>query len=93
MLTVILDSMRQLLGFLSRELSDETRDRTVVRRLARKVDFNIIDIAPTPPLRRVVALDDGVTRRFEVFSGMTMGGLIAAADVPTIATEPQMHPT
>jgi len=74
------------------ELSYEVRDRTGVRRLARKVDFNIINIAPAPTLSWVVALDDGVTRRFEVSWGVTMGRLIAA-DVPTIATEPQMHPT
>ena len=64
-----------------------------MRRLAWKVDFNIVNIAPTPPLRRVVALDDGVARGFEVFSSVTMGGLIAASDVPAIATQAQMHPT
>jgi len=64
-----------------------------VRRLARKGDFNIIDIAPAPAFWRVVTLDDRTTGRFKMSTGVTMGRLIAATDVPAIAAEPQMHPT
>jgi hypothetical protein len=43
-----------------------------VRRLVRKMDFNVIDIAPAPAFRRVVALDDRMTAGFKVSTGVTM---------------------
>lgn len=64
-----------------------------MRRLARQVDLNIVNITPAPALWRVVALDDRMTGRFKVSTGVTIGRLIAATDVPAIAAEPQMHPT
>lgn len=63
-----------------------------MRRLAWKIDFDVIDIAPAPALRRVVALDDGMTARFKVSTGVTMGRLIAATDMPALAAESQVHP-
>lgn len=64
-----------------------------MRGLAWKVDFDVIDIAPAPALRWVVAFDDGMTARFKVSAGVTMGRLIAATDMPALAAELQMHPT
>src|ERR1700721_684722 len=75
-----------------RQLSDEARDRAVVRRLAWKVDFDVINVAPTPTLRRVVALDNRMTARFKVPTGVSMGRLIAATDIPAAAAEPQGDP-
>ena len=74
------------------ELSDEAGDGAVVRRLAWKIDFDVIDVAPAPALRRVVALDNGMTARFKVPTGVSMGRLIAATDMPAVAAEPQVYP-
>ena len=63
-------------------MSDEARDWTVVRRLACQIDFDVIDIAPAPSLRRVVALNNRMTGRFKVLPGMTIGRLVAATDMP-----------
>ena len=63
-----------------------------MRRLAWKIDFDVIDEAPAPALWRVVALDDGMTVRFKVSTGVTIGRLITATDMPALAAEPQVHP-
>jgi hypothetical protein len=76
----------------SSQLSEEARDWAVVRRLAWKIDLDVIDIAPAPALWRVVALDDGMTGRFKVPSRVTMGRLITATDVSAIAAKPQVYP-
>jgi hypothetical protein len=72
--------------------SDEAGDRAVVRRLAWKIDLDVINVAPTPTLRRVVALDNRMTARFKVPTGVSMGRLIAATDMPAAAAEPQVYP-
>lgn len=64
-----------------------------MRRLAWKIDFDVIDIAPAPALRRVVTLDDGMAARLEVSTGVTVGRLIAATDMPALAAESQVYPT
>ena len=64
-----------------------------MRRLARKIDFDVIDITPAPALRRVVAFDDGMTAGFKVSTGVTMGRLIAATDMAALAAKSQMHPS
>ena len=86
-LTACISELCQLAGY-----SDEARDRTVVRRLARQLDFDVIDIAPAPSLGRVVALDDGMTGRFKVPPRMTVGRVVAATDMPATAAKSQMHP-
>ena len=72
--------------------SDEARDWTVVRRLAWQIDFDVIDIAPAPSLRRVVAFNNRMTGRFKVPPGMTIGRVVAATDMPATAAKSQMHP-
>ena len=76
----------------SNQLSDEARDCAVVWRLAWKIDFDVIDIAPAPALGRVVTLDDGMTACFKMSTGVTMGRLIAATDMPAMAAKSQMYP-
>jgi hypothetical protein len=78
--------------FRSNSISNEARDWTVVRRLACQIDFDVIDIAPAPSLRRVVALNNRMTGRFKVLPGMTIGRLVAATDVTATPAKPQMHP-
>ena len=63
-----------------------------MRRLAWKIDFDVVDVAPAPAFRRVVALDDGMTARFKVPTGVSMRRLIAATDMPALAAESQVYP-
>jgi hypothetical protein len=63
-----------------------------VRRLARQIDFDVVDIAPAPSLRRVVTLDNRMTGGFKVPPGMTIGRVVAATDMPATAAKSQMHP-
>ena len=63
-----------------------------MRRLVGKVDFNVVDEAPAPALRRVVALDDGMSAGFKVSAGVTVGRLIATTDMSALAAKPQVHP-
>ena len=64
-----------------------------MRRLVRQIDEIVVDKAPSPTLRRVVAFNDGVSRRVEVLRGMLACGVITAANVPTFPAEPQMNPS
>ena len=48
-----------------------------------KLDENLIDIAPTPTLRWIVALDDRMSARPKMLGGVLAGRLVAATDVPT----------
>src|SRR5579871_1643835 len=69
------------------------RDRAVVRRLAvRQVEQHLVDIAPAPAFRRIVALDDGMAGGMKMLGRVLVGGIIATADVAAAAAEPQMQP-
>src|SRR5580704_11742885 len=76
-----------------RPRSDEARDRAVVRGLAvGKVEHQLVDVAPTPALGRVISLDDRVPGGVEVRRRVTVGGRVAAADMPAGAADPKVHP-
>lgn len=51
-----------------------------------------VNVAPAPVLARLEGLHDGVLGRVEVLGGMLVLGGVTAADMPTLATESQMHP-
>src|SRR4051812_19438968 len=69
------------------------RDRTVMRGLpVRQIEQNFIDIAPAPSLRRIVALDDGMTGGVEMLGGVLVGRIIATADMAAGPADPQMQP-
>src|SRR2546428_9754499 len=75
------------------EGSDVTGDRAEVRRGAvGQVEGHFVDVAPAPPFRRIVALDDGVAARVEVLGGGPVRRVVAAADVAAGPAEPQVHP-
>src|SRR3954468_258254 len=66
------------------------RDRTVVRSLAaRQVEHDFIDVAPAPPLRRIVAFDHRMSGGVEMFGGVPMGRVITAADMAARPADPQ----
>jgi len=67
--------------------------RAVVRRHAvGEVQYDFVDIAPSPSLRRVVAFDDGMSRRMEMLRRMPSLRLVAAPDMSACAADSQMKP-
>jgi hypothetical protein len=61
--------------------SNISRDRPHLRSLIGEIDHDLIHIAPSPTLRRVIALDDRVLGRMEMGRGMAKGRVIATADM------------
>src|SRR2546430_9505482 len=53
---------------------------------------DLVDVAPPPILFRLERLDDRVLRLAEVFGGVFVLRIVAAADVPTREAQTQMHP-
>src|SRR4051812_14584873 len=69
------------------------RDRTVMRGLpVRQIEQDFIDIAPAPSLRRIVALDDGMTGGVEMLGSVLIGRIVTTADVAAGPADPQMQP-
>jgi hypothetical protein len=72
---------------------NEPRDGPVLwRRVAVQIDRNLIDIAPGPAFRRIVALNDWMSGGVKMLARVLAGRLIAAAHVPAVPADPQMHP-
>ena len=57
-----------------------------------KLDECIVDIAPAPTLRRIVTFDDRMPSSMIMLRGVPARRLIAAADMPTSATDPEVDP-
>src|SRR5581483_9883490 len=57
-----------------------------------EVEERLVDIAPAPALRRVVALDDRVLRRVEMLGGVAVRRIVAAADMAAGPAQSEMHP-
>src|SRR5208282_4036249 len=64
--------------------------------LAQKVgtalDFHVVDVAPSPVLSRLERLHDRVVDGTEVLRRVFVFRTVAASDVPTGETQPEMHP-
>src|ERR1700737_1416708 len=58
----------------------------------RQIEQNLIDITPAPTLGRIIALDDRMPRGTEMFGGVLVGRIVAAADMAATAADPQMAP-
>jgi hypothetical protein len=58
----------------------------------REIKANLIDITPSPSLRRIVAFDDRVPGGVKVFVGVPVRRIIAAAHVSTGAAQSQVNP-
>src|SRR3954462_3038612 len=77
----------------SQKRSIVARDRTVMRGLpVRQIEQDFIDIAPAPSLRRIVALDDGMTGGGEMLGSVLIGRIVTTADVAAGPADPQMQP-
>jgi hypothetical protein len=72
---------------------NEPRNGPILRRgVAVQIDPDDIDITPTPTFRRIVALDDRVSGGAKMLPRVLPGGIITAANVTAVPTNPQMHP-
>jgi hypothetical protein len=73
--------------------SNVARDGTILPGNVRsQVNENLIDVAPSPTLRRVIALHDGMLCRVKMLRGVLSRRLVTATDMPAGSTNPQMHP-
>src|SRR5580698_2679343 len=69
------------------------RNRAVVGCLAAgKIEHHFIDVAPSPTLRRIVALDDGMPGRMKVFRRVAVRRVVATSDMSARAADPEMNP-
>src|SRR2546421_7047820 len=64
-----------------------------MRRLAlREIEQHLVDIAPAPAFRRIVAFDDGMAGCMEMRGCVLVRGIVAATDMAAAAADPQMQP-
>ena len=62
------------------------------RHAVGEVKRDFVDMAPSPSLRRVVAFDDGMSRRMKMLRRMPSLRLAAAPDMSACAADSQMKP-
>jgi hypothetical protein len=62
------------------------------RRAIREIEEYFIDKTPTPTLRWVVALDDGMPSGMKMLGGVPPRRLIATPHVSTGSADPQVNP-
>jgi hypothetical protein len=63
------------------------RNWTELRRSAvGEIEKDLVHIAPSPSFRRIVAFDDRVSGRMEMFGGVTIRRVVATADVTACPT-------
>lgn len=62
------------------------------RRAIREIEEYFIDETPTPTLRWVVALDDGMSSGMKMLGGVPPRRLVAAPHVSAGSADPQVNP-
>src|SRR5262245_55397918 len=68
-------------------------DRPLLRRLPfRQVEQHLVDIAPAPAFRRIIAFDHGMAGGVEMRSRMLVGRIVAAADMAAGPADAQVQP-
>lgn len=60
--------------------------------LIREINHDLVDIAPSPPFRRIIAFHYRMLGLVKVLGCVLADRLIAAADVAAFAAETQMEP-
>src|SRR5437868_6836349 len=64
-----------------------------MRRLAlREIEQHLVDIAPAPAFRRIVAFDHGMAGGMEMRGRVLVRGIVAAADMAAGAADAQVQP-
>ena len=57
-----------------------------------EIEHDLVDVAPAPAFRWVVAFDDRMVRRVEMTRGVPVRRSVAASDMTARSAEAQMHP-
>jgi hypothetical protein len=52
--------------------------------LVHVIQYDLVNIAPTPTLARLEGADDGMAGVIEMFGGVSTGRLVATADVAAL---------
>src|ERR1700744_3926434 len=69
------------------------RDRPVMRgHPVSQIEHRLVDVAPAPAFRRIVAFDDRMRGGVEMLGGVFVGRIIATADMTAGAADAQMQP-
>jgi hypothetical protein len=63
------------------------------RRAIREIKEYLIDETPTPPFRRVVAFDDGMSSGMKMLGRVSPRRLVATPHVSARSTDPQVNPS
>src|ERR1700730_3142943 len=58
----------------------------------RQIEQQFIDIAPAPPLRRIVTVDDGMMGGVKMLGRVFVRRVVTTADVTATAADPHMQP-
>jgi hypothetical protein len=58
----------------------------------RQLDFDIVDVAPSPTFRRIVAFDDRMLCTMIMGAGMSVRRVVAATDMPACTAQTKVHP-
>jgi len=58
----------------------------------RQIEHDLIHVAPSPILARLIRAHDGMLRRMKMLGGVAILGRITATHVPAFQAQPQMHP-
>ena len=62
------------------------------RHAVGKVEHRFVDEAPSPALRRIIALDDRMVRGVKMLGRVLVRRVVAASHVPARAAESKMNP-
>ena len=63
------------------------------RDVAAEVDHDLVYVAPSPMLGRIVSLDDRMVRPNEMCVRMAMRRLVATSDMPATPAQAKMDPS
>lgn len=64
----------------------------MLRHIIPKVDDHLVDIAPAPGIRRIIAFHHRMAGGVEMLGRMAVRGIVAAADMAADPADAQMHP-
>src|SRR6187402_1631490 len=61
-------------------------------RPVRQIEHDLVDVAPAPPFRRIIGLDDRMPRRMKVLRRVPVRRLVATTDMATGPADPEVQP-
>src|ERR1700676_1563671 len=83
-------------GFWADRLAEMAATAARKRRHLRmlcKIQFDFVDVTPSPSFSGLDGAHDGVLGRVEMFRSVSIFGGVATADVSTLKAQPKVYPT